>query len=169
MWVFILALFLLGSVFIWLAGRRQAGTGLPRGRVVYVDTQKFKHVERPLYDPITELTGRPDYVVDVGDGLVPVEVKSGHSPLSPYPSHIFQLAAYCLLVQAAYGTRPQYGMIRYADRTFAVDYDSKLENNLLDVLAEMRRSEKRAPDRSHESAQRCLACGYRGVCDQRLD
>lgn len=168
MWVSILALFLLGLVFIWLAWRRQARTGLPRGRVVYVDTQKFRQVESPLYDPVTDLTGRPDYIVDSGDGLVPVEVKSGHSPLNPYPSHIFQLAAYCLLVQAAYGKRPPYGMLRYADKTFAVTYDSKLENDLLDILAEMRRSEKRSPDRSHESVQRCAACGYRGVCDQRL-
>ncbi len=97
-----------------------------------------------------------------------MEVKSARALLGPYPSHILQLAAYCTLVHAAYGERPAYGIVKYADRAFSVDYTSLLENELLDVLAEMRRTERQEPTRSHESVNRCRACGFRQLCDQRL-
>jgi CRISPR-associated exonuclease Cas4 len=98
-----------------------------------------------------------------------VEVKSGRAPQSPYDSHIYQLAAYCLLVEKGMGSRPPYGIIHYEDRDFAVDYTNDLENALLDVLAEMRRDEHRAEvGRSHESAARCARCGFRNVCEERL-
>jgi CRISPR-associated exonuclease Cas4 len=133
-----------------------------------MDTQGLARFEGSLYDPLTDLSGRPDYVVEAPEGTIPVEVKSGRAPARPYPSHVLQLAAYCLLVSATLGTRPEYGIIKYADRAFAVDYNSAMENELLDVLAEMRRAERREPHRSHESVQRCRACGYRQVCDQVL-
>jgi CRISPR-associated exonuclease Cas4 len=67
------------------------------------------------------------------------------------------------------GKRPPYGIIHYSDRDFAVDYTPELENNLLDVLAEMRRDEVRTNViRSHEVQARCSRCGFRGLCDQKL-
>lgn len=162
-------LLLLGLLALWVAKVRRDRLGLPRGRVTYLDTDGLGQVERPLYDPALDLTGRPDYLVKQQDRLVPVEVKSGHGVTAPYHAHVLQLAAYCLLVEATYRTRPSYGVIRYANRTFEVDYSSSLENRLLDVVAEIRRAEARgAPGRSHESAGRCRACGYRNDCDQAL-
>jgi CRISPR-associated exonuclease Cas4 len=101
--------------------------------------------------------------------LIPVEVKSGRAPQAPYDSHIYQLAAYCALVERTLGRRPPYGIIHYEDRDFAVDYTAELETAFLDVLADMRRDEHRAEiDRSHDSAARCARCGFREVCEQRL-
>jgi CRISPR-associated exonuclease Cas4 len=165
----ILTLIMLGLGLLWLAGRRQAEAGLPPGRVVTLDTTSLSRLGQTLYDPMTALTGRPDYLVEEEHGLVPVEVKSGRAPFKPYRGHVFQLAAYCLLVQTVYGTRPNYGIIKYNDKTFAVDYTSSLENELLDTLAEMRRTEGMIPDRSHASPKRCRSCGYRAICDQFLD
>ncbi len=168
--VYLIAFLLaIGAVTLWLSRRRQVSAGLPSGRVVYIDTERLGRLERSLYDPVLNLTGRPDYLVRRSNGLVPVEVKSGRAPFRPYPSHVLQLAAYCSLVQASYGERPPYGIVKYADRAFEVDYSPKLENALLDLLAEMRRSETRAPDRSHDSVSRCQRCGHRHVCDQALD
>ncbi|MGD2251991.1 MAG: CRISPR-associated protein Cas4 [Anaerolineales bacterium] len=162
-------LLVLGLLALWVAKLRRERLGLPRGRVTYLDTDGLGHVERPLYDPALDLTGRPDYLVKQGERLVPVEVKSGHGGASPYPAHVLQLAAYCLLVEATYRTRPAYGIIRYTNRSFEVDYSPSLENRLLDVVAEIRRAEARgAPGRSHESAGRCRACGYRNACDLAL-
>jgi CRISPR-associated exonuclease Cas4 len=85
--------------------------------------------------------GKPDYLVQSGGSIIPVEVKSGRAPAAPYDSHIFQLAAYCLLVEKTYGKRPPYGIIHYAGRDFAIDYTRQLESALLDWLAEIRRDE----------------------------
>jgi len=126
-------------------------------------------LERPLYNDLLGLTGKPDYLVQEKGQIIPVEVKSGRAPESPYDSHIYQLAAYCLLVEKSYGKRPPYGIIHYENRDFAVDYTPELESSLLDLLAEMRRDEmKREVERSHEQAARCARCGFKSACDQSL-
>jgi CRISPR-associated exonuclease Cas4 len=137
--------------------------------VIYDDASSGSVVEQPLFDAQLRLTGKPDYVVHDDDAIVPVEVKSGRTPKAPYEAHIFQLAAYCLLVECSYGARPAYGIIRYPQRTFAIDYTPALEADLYALLDEMRRAE-RASDgsRSHDQAARCASCGYRESCDQRL-
>jgi CRISPR-associated exonuclease Cas4 len=101
--------------------------------------------------------------------IIPVEVKSGRAPAAPYDSHIYQLAAYCLLVEKTYKKRPPYGIIHYNDRDFAVDYTPELEASLLDLLADMKRDEyKHDVPRSHEQAARCARCGYKNACDKSL-
>ena len=165
----ILLLFFLALAFFWQSGRQRKEAGLPGGRVIYTDTRGWGKVERPLYNDLLGLTGKPDYLVQEKGQIIPVEVKSGRAPESPYDSHIYQLAAYCLLVEKSYGKRPPYGIIHYENRDFAVDYTPELESSLLDLLAEMRRDElKREVERSHEQAARCARCGFKKACDQSL-
>jgi CRISPR-associated exonuclease Cas4 len=161
-------LVLLGVGLLWLSRRRRERTGLPAGRVIYFDARNLDRPERPLYDARLDLVGRPDYLVRGKQAIVPVEVKSGKSPLEPWSSHVLQLAAYCHLVETSYRQRPGHGILKYADRAYSIDYTEGLENELLDTLAEMRRAGGQAPDRSHESPARCRGCGYREICDQRL-
>jgi len=79
------------------------------------------------------------------------------------------IAAYCLLVEEQEARRPPHGILKYQDRTFEIDYTSALRDELLHVLADMRRAlEARDVDRSHEEAARCRGCGYRHRCEQRL-
>lgn len=165
----ILLLFLLALVFFWQSGRQRQEAGLPGGRIIYTDTRGWGKLERPLYDQLLGLTGKPDYLVQEKGQIIPVEVKSGRAPESPYDSHIYQVAAYCLLVEKTYGKRPPYGIIHYENRDYAVDYTPQLESSLLDLLAEMRRDEmKREVGRSHEQAARCARCGFKNACDQSL-
>ncbi len=166
----LLALLVLLAIFLlWQSSRLRRQAGLPGGRVVYIDTRAWGPVEKPLYDHALGLTGKPDYLVDQGGQLIPVEVKSGRTPEAPYDSHIYQVAAYCLLVEKTYGKRPAYGIIHYPQRDFAVDYTSELESALLEQLAEMRRDDvRRDVARSHDLASRCRSCGFRKVCDQKL-
>ena len=153
----------------WQANQRRSSAGIPGGRIIYTDTHAWGAVEKPLYDPVTGLTGKPDYLVDQGDWIIPVEVKSSQVKDGPYDSHIYQLAAYCLLVDRTHGKRPPYGILHYPNRTYAIDYTAALENSLLDVLEEMHAQERRKKvDRSHEIAARCHACGYRHICDQQI-
>lgn len=166
-----LALFLLLLAFLFFrqSSRQRQAAGLPGGRVIYTDTRGWGRLERPLYDQALGLTGKPDYLIRQSGQIIPVEVKSGRAPDAPYDSHIYQLAAYCLLVERTYGRRPPYGILHYPNRDFAIDYTPQLEAALLDVLADMHRDESRAEvDRSHEQAARCARCGFRNVCDQSL-
>lgn len=164
-----LFLFILALVLFWKSGQQRREAGLPSGRVIYTDSRSWGEVERPLYDQKLGLTGRPDYLVRQNGKIIPVEVKSGRAPESPYDAHIFQLASYCLLVERAYHVRPPYGILHYSDRDFAIDYTPELEFALMDLLADMRRDEtRRDVGRSHEQAPRCARCGFRNICDQKL-
>jgi CRISPR-associated exonuclease Cas4 len=164
-----LALLLFAILLFWQSDRQRKEAGLPGGRVIYTDTRAWGEVEKPLFSRELGLTGKPDYLVRQNGLIIPVEVKSGRSPERPHDSHIFQLAAYCLLVEKSFGKRPPYGIIHYKERDFAVDYTPELESALLDQLAEMRRDEYRDDvPRSHEDPARCRRCGFRNVCDQQL-
>jgi CRISPR-associated exonuclease Cas4 len=166
-----LLLIIIAVALLWLSNRQRREAGLPGGRVVYTDTGAWGKVEKPLVARELGLTGKPDYLVEREGRIIPIEVKSGRRPEAPYDSHIFQLAAYCLLVEKQFGKRPPYGIIHYPRRDFAVDYTAQLESALLDQLADMRRDEMRSAGgvpRSHEQAARCRGCGFRKVCDESL-
>ena len=164
-----LALIVIALALLWISARRQTQAGLPGGRVIYTDTRGWGPVEKPLYDQALGLAGKPDYLVEQGGMIIPVEVKSARVMDAPYDSHIYQLAAYCLLVQRTLGTRPTYGILRYSNRTFAIDYTSQLETSLIELLDEMRLAgERKEQARSHDIPQRCAGCGYRSTCDQAL-
>ena len=164
----LLGLFLTGLLFLWLARRAQSAAGLPPGRVIAIDSLPRRALDKPLYDPVNDLSGRPDYRFEDGRYVLPVEVKSGRARAGPQPGHVLQLAAYCRLVQADTSRRPPYGILKYADRSFAVPYTLAAERELLQTLEAMRAVGTRPPPRSHESPPRCRACGVRGACDQRL-
>jgi CRISPR-associated exonuclease Cas4 len=162
-------IFIFALILLWLASRRQRSIGLPAGRVIYSDTGGWGPVEKPLYDPELGLVGKPDYLVETGGQVIPVEVKSSPVTTAPYDAHVFQLAAYCLLVQRHFGKRPAYGILHYPNRTFAIDYTSQLEKQLLELLEEMHAQDRRKElARTHDSAARCSRCGFRAICNQRL-
>lgn len=161
---------LLLGVAVWVWARRQwASAGLPRGRLVYGDTGRWERTRDPLYSHRYQLTGRPDYLVRVGSARVPVEVKSGRAPAEPYEGHVLQLAAYCLLAEEEFGVRPSYGLLRYDDATLQIPYDKPLRRRVLDTLEAMRQARARgSADRNHATPQKCLRCGQRENCGQRL-
>ncbi|HMD89276.1 MAG TPA: Dna2/Cas4 domain-containing protein [Anaerolineaceae bacterium] len=164
-----LFLILLALLLLLLSKRQQREAGLPAGRVIYSDTRAWGKIEKPFYDAMLGLTGKPDYLVEQDGVSIPIEVKSGWAPPEPYAGHIYQVAAYCLLVKQASGKRPPYGLLHYRNRTFAIDFTPELESSLMELLLEMRQHDKQGEaDRSHEEPLRCERCGYRSNCDQRL-
>jgi CRISPR-associated exonuclease Cas4 len=164
----------------WLALRQATRTrqaaGLPSGRVVYADTGGWRPPDAPFFSAAYGLTGKPDYLVETRAGLIPIEVKSSAAPSHPYSSHVLQLAAYCLLVEETSGQAPPYGLIKYADAIFEVDYTPALRRELLALLDAMQRlraqsarqGTRNGAPRSHEEPRRCGGCGYRQICDQSL-
>jgi CRISPR-associated exonuclease Cas4 len=170
-WLLLLGVVLAG-LGLWLlvrSGTVRREAGLPVGRVTYVDTGAWDRCERPLFSNRHRLTGRPDYLVSTREGVIPVEVKSGAAPEQPYPAHILQLAAYCLLVEEQESRLPPHGILKYDDRAFEIDYTPGLRAELLETLDAIRHDlHARHVDRSHDDPGRCRGCGYRERCDQRL-
>lgn len=167
--IFLILALLLCIAGGWLylqAGRRQQAAGLPAGQVIAADTSGWRRAEQPLISHRHRLTGRPDYLVDAHEGLIPVEVKSTRlRGDDPYDSHKLQLAAYCLLVEDTEGRRPPYGILHYANTTIRIPFDDALRGRLLDILAQMRRAQTGAElARSHDDPLRCSHCGYRHAC-----
>lgn len=159
----------------WLVWRRGGAlrqqTGLPTGRLVYADThgRNWRPTPEPLYSAAYRLVGKPDYVVETKEGLIPVEVKSSASPELPYLGHILQLAAYCLLIEESTGQTPPHGLLKYADALFEVDFSRELRNELLDTMADMRQARlAENVSRSHNQPGKCGACGFRRDCGEAL-
>ena len=164
-----LALLMLALLLgVW--GLRVRGrTGMPWVPVVYQDTGGHRP-EKALVARRLGLVGKPDYLLEVRGQVVPVEVKPGRRAAMPYESDLMQLAAYCVLVEETTGTAPPYGLLRYAERTFRLDYTDRTRDELLALLDEMRDAlDDDDCDRSHDDLRRCAGCGFFEQCEQALE
>jgi CRISPR-associated exonuclease Cas4 len=103
--------------------------------------------------------------------IVYIDSKSLNSaaPPQPHEGHILQLAAYCQLVESTSGRRPPFGIIRYQDHTFRVNFTHTLRQALRRSLHQIRQWGPTTPYRSHNRVSRCRACGYKIACDQSLE
>lgn len=172
---FIIICFITAIFFLWLSARQRQRTGLPGGQIISSDTSQWNAVEKSLYDPGLGLAGKPDYIIEQAGAIIPVEVKSSQDPdRGPYDSHVYQLAAYCLLISYAYSVRPTHGILHYTSkagkqRTYSIPFTPSLENETLSLIREIQtRPLRNAPERSHQSIPRCAQCGFQHSCDQSL-
>lgn len=161
---------LMVALLIGLWGLRlRRSTGLPWAPVVYQDTGGHAP-EKPLMARRLGLVGKPDYLLEIRGQIVPVEVKPGRRADRPYESDLMQLAAYCVLVEETSGSTPPYGLLRYANRTFRLDYTEQIRDDLLAILGEMREVLADADcDRSHDDERRCANCGFYEQCADALE
>jgi CRISPR-associated exonuclease Cas4 len=171
--LFVLALFA-ALLLLALARAQRAQTGLPiAARIVYADTGAWQKVERPLFSRRYALTGKPDYIVEDEGSIVPVEVKPNRTAPQPRESDVMQLAAYGLLIEETLGqgrAASPYGLLKYRDAVFQIDFTDELRARLIDLMDAMRRAASEDDvARSHAEPPRCRACGYRAECGQALD
>ncbi len=170
------------------AARESKRAGLPKGSLLYSDTGRpvgrvagtevgrdGKKQERPLVSETLELVGRPDYLIEVEGGVVPVEAKSTACPTSgrPYDSHLAQLAAYCLLVEDVLGARVPYGLVKYRDREVRVEYTDEMREQALALIEGMKEDINASANgeevhRSHDDPRRCAGCSVRDACTESL-
>ena len=144
-------------------------SGIPGGRIVLQDTDRRRPLTRPLVSERYGLIGKPDYLVETADGLIPVEVKSRPYPKTgPRVADLMQLMTYCVLVEDKFRTRPPHGIIAYADRYDLVPYTPQQRETVLNLLNEIAGAEACAPHRNHRQHARCRGCGYQSVCDESL-
>ena len=171
MWILGIALGLLVlSLIVWgIARWQRSRLDLPSGRIIHIDTGRLRRPEGTLFSANYSLIGRPDYLVNQGGKIIPIEVKSGAAPVTPYPSHLYQLAAYALLIEEHFGRTPPYGILKYRDRAVEIPLSSRLLDEVKEILEEIQADSTEGEiDRSHTEPRRCRACGFRSACDQRL-
>ena len=136
-----------------------------KGKIEYIDVDDSKVFKSDTHG----ISGRPDYVIKMGDQVIPVEAKKGRTPQGPLFSHIMQVAAYCLLLEDTTGKAPPYGLIRYPDHEFQIDYNEDMKKMLLDKVREMR--DALVSDdvhRNHNRPGKCRSCSRRSVCSEKL-
>jgi len=133
--------------------------GIPYHRAIYQDTREMPGAL--LSARSLPLRGKPDILIDEGHAIIPVEIKTGRTPATPYPGHVLQVLAYCLLVEEHYRVRPPHGIIRYPARE---------EQRLRALVWEMRAAQRAGAEqhRSHRQPGRCAACGFRDRCREAL-
>ncbi len=137
------------------------------GEIKYVDA--LKKESELLKSEKYRIRGRPDYIMENDGDLIPVEVKTGRVPKGPFFSHILQIAAYCLLIEEDIGEKPPYGLIRYGETEFDIDYDDSLKNLLIEKLEMMRENiEKEEAHRNHGRDGKCAHCSRRDICPESL-
>lgn len=136
-----------------------------KGKIEYIDMGDSKVYRSDRY----MLTGRPDYVIKLGDHTIPVEEKKGRTPQGPLFSHILQLSAYCLLIEESTGKAPPYGLLKYPEHEHQIEYNEDLKKVLLGKLGEMREAAKKGEaHRNHERPGKCRYCSRKDVCPEKL-
>ena len=138
-----------------------------RGDLVYIDSTAEK--PKLFVSKKHGLSGRPDAVVMDGEHHIPVELKTGRVPRGPLFSHILQVVAYCVLLEEEYGKAPPYGIIRYGETAYEIEYNADQRTLLLQKLEEMRAAiAKGEAHRNHNRPGKCIHCSRRAVCPERL-
>lgn len=170
-WLVPLLLIAVAILLLIIVWRFKKASGLPSGRLIYADTDQLQAIPKPLYDPALNLVGKPDYVIQQKDGsLIPVDFKSVNAPATPYDSHVYQVLAYCYLIEQTQGVKPGFGIIRYQNKSFEVPYDEHEKAKLMALIENLRMVEScpEPPRRSHHHVARCCSCGFRDICEQSL-
>ena len=161
-----LTLLLVGAGLVLVGGAAALALGgARRGRLRSVDQPGS--AGPLLRSERFRLAGRPDEIRERSDGtLLPVEVKSRPTPPSgPSPSHVAQVAAYCLLLEEQTGRAPPFGLLRYGDgHEFRIPFDDATRRWVVQLRA---RLDQPYDGRANPGPARCRRCPYRAGCDRR--
>ena len=127
-----------------------------------------------LTDPELGIRGRPDLIVQRGDGtLVPVEYKETHLFVGYHEAHgrlfdTIQVVAECRLVEATFGRKVPYGIVLYGDEKgggqregwIRIPYGESEQAWLRAALKQVRADTERAPVPAERN---CAGCEPNGT------
>ncbi len=144
-----------------LALYRRAGI---RGRIVASDGP-VSRPSRVLRSARHGISGKPDYLVVENGRIAPVEVKPTRESDRPWLRDVVQLAAYCLLVEETHERFAGYGYLRYANRTFRIDFTDSMRDEVLRTVNALRDDlDATNVDANHDDPRRCARCALRTPC-----
>ena len=135
--------------------------GVPEGLILYSD---LNVPASPLFSKHSRLVGKPDYIIQQNNRLIPVEVKSGKGQ-HPHQSHIIQLAAYCQILEETTKSFIPEGILVYNHVPYTIPFNPKLRFELEAVMKTMRSYLRGSGvKRNHTDSHRCRNCSMRGYC-----
>lgn len=111
------------------------------------------------------LYGVIDEVYETDNGLVVVENKFMKAPRKPYPSHVYQAAAYAMLAEEALGKIVRKVSIRYVrdGKAFEIPLTEDLRKHVLWSVSRIRSIiEKEKIPRGNR--KKCVSCGFMKIC-----
>lgn len=159
------------AIGFWLWVRGRAGEkrlGVPVQQIITADMGvevPLKAGSQPmvLFSKRYRVTGKMDYLTDDQGVFVPMEYKPA-KVREPRDSDVFQLLTYCFLLEEK-GYAVNRGRLKYGNGICGVPYGPRERQEVLQVLAEMRRAEK-VPLQNipGKQDQRCRGCEYRTLC-----
>ena len=138
------------------------------GKITYSD---LNTPAKPLFSKRYRISGKPDYIVKRDGHYFPVEIKTGNHH-EPKKNHIFQLAAYCQILEENYGGFIPYGILVYSDTSqqFKIPFNPKIRFELESTVNKMRKSLKTGKiKRNHNDSKRCKSCSMRTYCDEKIN
>jgi CRISPR-associated exonuclease Cas4 len=132
------------------------------GRITYTDLDV---PAKPFFSKKYRISGKPDYIVKKDNRYLPVELKTG-SYNKPQKNHIFQLAAYCQLIEDNYGKFVPHGMLVYSDgQQFNITFNPKLRFELQNTINEMRSVIKTGKvNINKKDSLKCRNCSMKDYC-----
>jgi len=174
--IYILAGFILLLAIILISKSRSISREVDRlkikhkiqdGRITYSD---LNTPAKALFSKRYRLSGKPDYIIKKNNQYIPVEVKTGHHD-EPKRHHIYQLAAYCQLIEDNYSCFVPCGILVYNDTSqqYKIVFDPKLRFELGSTIKKMRYNLKNmGVARNHNDPQKCKHCSMKTYCDVKL-
>jgi CRISPR-associated exonuclease Cas4 len=139
---------------------------IPPGKITYSD---LTVPAKPLYSHRFRITGKPDFLLQQHNEIIPIERKSGSWDV-PQQGHMMQIAAYCHLVEEEFGTFVPYGILVYDNTRYTIPFDPQLRFTLESVIKKMRSSlTQKVVIRNHQDPQRCRFCSMKQYCTEKLN
>ena len=139
---------------------------IQHGKIIYSD---LNVPAEPFFSKKYMISGKPDYVIRDKDNYIPVELKTGGYKI-PQKNHIFQLAAYCHLIEESYNVFVPYGILVLNNQDdYKLPFNPKMRFELENTIKKMRyllRSD--IVTRNHEDPHRCINCSMRKYCDIKI-
>lgn len=139
---------------------------IQQGKITYSDLNK---PAKSFFSKKYRISGKPDYIIQKKDKYIPVELKTGRY-ITPQKNHVFQLAAYCHLLEENYGVFVPYGVLVYNNQNeYKIPFDPKIRFELENTIKKMRTSLKNKKiTRNHNDIHRCLNCSMKKYCNNKI-
>jgi len=139
---------------------------IQKGKITYSDLNK---PAKAFFSKKYRIAGKPDYIINKKGRYIPVEIKTGRYE-HPMKSHIFQIAAYCHLIEENFGVFVPYGILVYNNKkSFKIKYDPSTRFELESTISKMRKNIKKDKViRNHNDINRCRNCSLKMYCKEKL-
>lgn len=127
--------------------KMRRSVGFRGGKIVYLDKSKGVKEKGAIYGKLLKsdkygLSGKPDYIYQLGEELIPIELKSSEAEDSPYYKDVMQLVAYFLIIEDVYQKKVKRGRIVYRNTMFEVYNRRHLIKELLNILKQMKKMQE---------------------------